>query len=101
MSFTKGKAAAAVAAIGVALAALAAIDGRLSIAGIALAVAAIAGLLYRGRRPAPPPAPDPYRALRRADGPWPAYDRRRSAVAITDAVPAPRDPAARDPQMAD
>jgi len=96
MRLGNAKAAAGTAALGFILAAVAAVGGWPPAAVVVIAVTGLAAAAYvalRARRHAlrgRDPARDPDLMTRRADGPWSAYDRRRSAV--VDA----RSPARRD-----
>ena len=92
MSLGNAKAAVGTAALGCTLAAVAAVGGWSLAAVLAVVMGAVgvAGLLVlRGRRArSSPPAPPSDLMVRRADGPWPSYDRRRSATADAPAPPA-------------
>ena len=94
MRLGNAKAAAGTAALGCTLAAVAAVGGW-SFAGVLAVVmvaVGLAGLLLVRPPRAAPTGEDADLMVRRSDGPWPAYDRRRSAT-----VDAPKP--ARDPQI--
>ncbi len=108
MLFENGRAAAGIVAVGGAVAAVGGgmdwLPGPVAFAVLFVAVALAAVLLWRGVRPRRARAAnDPAeRVWRRADGPWPPYDRRRSAAAdaaVTPSTPTP--PAPRDRQPAE